>query len=54
MKKFLRIAVAIFLVAVLLSEIVSCTVNIFGPGDEDIVSTVCEIVSVVEDLFDAS
>lgn len=54
MKKFLRIAVAIFLVAVLLSEIVSCGVNIFGPGDEDIVSTVCEIVSVDEDLFDAS
>ena len=46
MKKFIRVLVAIVLVAILLYELGSCAFNMFGPQDDDVVSTVGEVVSV--------
>lgn len=46
MKKFIRVLVAVVLVATLLYELGSCAINMFGPQDDDVVSTVGEVVSV--------
>ena len=46
MKRFIRVLVAIVLVAILLSELGSCAFNMFGPQDDDVISTVGEVVSV--------
>jgi hypothetical protein len=46
MEKFIRVLVAIVLVAILLSELGSCAFNMFGPQDDDVVSTVGEVVLV--------
>lgn len=54
MKKFLRIAVAIYLVVILLLEVGSCAYSILGPQDEDEVSMVGEIYSVSDAWWDVA
>ncbi len=46
MKRFIRVLVAIVLVAILLAELGSCAFNMLRPQDDDVVSTVGEVISV--------
>lgn len=54
MKKVVRAIVAICLIVVLFSELGSCMYNMFGPKDDDIVSTVGEVISVMPQWFECA